>query len=117
MTPTTPSPEVDHIDMNAGEWVLHFTPNRHYVPRMTVEAAEVVVGGSPNAQTIGTVDYQVIDRVSTIYLSKWLMAGQTGRSRAGEQGGPGGNFQTTDVTPLVSAYRNINVTGIGTTRC
>ena len=53
-------------------------------------------------------DYQVIDRVSTIYLSKWLMAGQNGRSRAGEQED---RFQTTDVTPLVSAYRNINVTG------
>ena len=58
--------------------------------------------------TDGAAAYQVIDRVSTIYLSKWLMAGQNGRTRAGEQED---RFQTADVTPLVSAYRNINVTG------
>ena len=43
---TTPTPQVEHIDMGGTwQWVLHFTPNRHYVPRMTVAAAEVVVVG------------------------------------------------------------------------
>ena len=59
-------------------------------------------------ESLGRGTYQVIDRVSTIYLSKWLMAGQNGRTRAQEQED---RFQTTDIVPLISAYRDINVTG------
>ena len=108
------TPEVDPIFFTgaaSGRWVLHFTPNLHYVPRTTVPSSElsfVHVDTSVDVGTLHLGTYQVIDRVSTIYLSKWLMAGQNGRTRAGEQEG---RFQTADIVPLISAYRNINVGG------
>ena len=95
------------IDLNNGEWILHFTPNKFYQPRLTVPNAEVTLSADKDA----TGAYTVIDRVSTIYLAKWVMPGQSGRTRAGEQGGANEEFQTGDLKHLISAYRKIDVTG------
>lgn len=99
---------IDATDINerSGRWVLHFTPDSHYIPRSTVLGQELSISNTIDP-TLNRGEYKVIDRVSTFYLSKWLMAGQNGRTADGEQD----RFQTQDVIPLISAYRNIDVTG------
>ena len=83
-----------------------FYANKFYQPRLTVPNTEVTL-----ADKDATGDYMVIDRVSTIYLAKWVMPGQSGRTRTGEQGGANEEFQTGDLKHLISAYRKIDVTG------
>ena len=92
-----------NVNETSGLWVLHFTPDSHYTPKATVPGSALSVDLS-NGIREGA--YKVIDRVSTFYLSKWLMPGQNGRTAEGEQD----RFQTQDVVPLISAYRNIDVT-------
>lgn len=91
------------VNEASGQWVLHFTPDSHYIPRLTVQGHEL----GTSASNLNRGVYKVIDRVSTFYLSKWLMPGQNGRTAEGEQD----RFQTQDVIPLISAYRAIDVTG------
>lgn len=103
-----------NVNETSGRWILHFTPDSHYTPKATVQGTELNfigdlptgIQGSPSVSDLQKGAYKVIDRVSTFYLSKWLMPGQNGRTAEGEQD----RFQTQDVIPLISAYRHIDVT-------